>query len=59
MERIFPKHMNPKQVSLLEAAQLDQCGEEITVLRRNEEDGRWDEQTLAEFVEDCLFFVER
>lgn len=57
MERIYPKKFKLKQISFLEAARLNERGEEVFVLWRNEEDGRWDEQTLEEFMEDCLLFV--
>lgn len=59
MERIYPKE--PEKISLLEAAKLMEfSNSELFVLHPEDETRKkYVRQTLEEFLEDCMFFVER
>lgn len=60
MERIFPKKKRSRQVSLYEAAELQEVHkEEIVVLVPTDDvSGTYERQTLDEILEGCMFFRE-
>lgn len=60
MERICPKKKKLKPVSLREAAEMQEVHkEEVIVLFPTDDTCRtYERQTLSEFMEDCMLFVE-
>ena len=60
MERIYPKKKKLRPVSLCEAAELQEIHKEkvIVLFPTNNTKETYEKQTLEEFMEDCLLFVE-
>lgn len=60
MERIYPKKKKLRPVSLREAAEMQEIHkEEVIVLFPTDDTCRtYERQTLEEFMEDCMLFVE-
>ncbi len=60
MEQIFPKKEKLRQVGLYEAAELHEVHHEGIVVMFPKDDTKrdYERQTLDEFLEDCMFFVE-
>lgn len=60
MERIYPKEERWRPVSLREAAEMQEIHKEgVNVLFPTDDSHRiYKRQTLEEFIEGCMFFVE-
>ena len=58
MERIYPKKKKLRPVSLCEAAELQEIHKEEVIVLVPTDRTTYEKQTLEEFMEDCLLFVE-
>lgn len=58
MERIYPKKKKLRPVSLREAAEMQELHKEEIIVLVPTDGTTYEKQTLDEFLEDCLLFVE-